>query len=172
MFTKKLAASLIVTFLFACSTAYGQGRNYKSVWNYPSERAEIVVKHYPENRSTEIEYAKQIKKTILIFMREAYRTGRIDLMWSLPKDEFKKTDDVTKFLKSVEQNANSRYTEFDDLDKLIPVIDQLYADEANAGIPIVQMWKLAIDKLYGEDIEQKIKNIRGVITRVEQEIKK
>jgi hypothetical protein len=93
-------------------------------------------------------------------------------MWSLPKDEFKKTDDVTKFLKSVEQNANSRYTEFDDLDKLIPVIDQLYADEANAGIPIVEMWKIAIDKLYGEDIEQRIKNLSGFITRVEQGIKK
>ncbi|MGH9876136.1 MAG: hypothetical protein ACRD5H_00730 [Nitrososphaerales archaeon] len=161
----KLAATLIISVLFAYSIAYGQGRNYKDIWNYPSKIAEVEIRYRPENRSTYLENARQFKKTVLFHIREAYKAGQIDLF-------FKQTGDITKYLKNVEQETKSIHAEFDDYDKLIPVIDQLYADEANAGIPIVEMWKLAIDKLYGEDIEQKIKNIRGFITRVEQDRKK
>jgi hypothetical protein len=48
-----------------------------------------------------------------------------------------------------------------DTDKLIPIVDQLYADEANAYIPILSMWQFAIDKLYGEDIDSVLKATRA-----------
>jgi hypothetical protein len=59
-----------------------------------------------------------------------------------------------------------------DTDKLIPIVDQLYADEANAYIPILSMWQFAIDKLYGEDIDSVLKATRRYITETMQEKKK
>jgi hypothetical protein len=166
----KLAASLTITFLFACPTAYGQGRDYKSIWNHPSKRAEVVAKYYPDLRETELQNANNVKKFVLLQIREAYQDGRAMFMWqSMDEKQMEKPGYIESMFKKAKSD---KYADFDDIDKLIPVIDQLYVDEANAGIPIVQMWKLAIDKLYGEDIEQRIKNIRGVITRAEQDRKK
>jgi hypothetical protein len=110
MFTTKLAASLIITFLFACSTAYGQDQNYKELW---------------ECRFLAKEESKLIKKYTLFHIREAYQSRivfSIAALQSSSGEGFKLAGNFLEWMctKATKTEKPKRYLEFNDYDKRIP----------------------------------------------------